>query len=127
MDQNARMWLEILTSGKVKIEADQARAILWLAIGNAVLELRKTIGAEQAKKPGLVKTKAKPGRKMQAGSLTAQVLHVVKSSPRTSYPQLRAALGGTPSKKLYKCVDNLLRAGKIVRDTSGTEVTFASR
>jgi hypothetical protein len=139
VDNETKLWLEILTSGKVVIEPDQARAILWLAIWNAAQAL---LGARSAApvvapvaaatpkpaKPGLAKTKpAKPaGRPTSAKSVESQVLAAIKAGA-TSYEALRKSCPKVDPKRLYRACDQLVQRNQIARTRGPKGVTLAAR
>lgn len=133
MDDTVKTWLDVLTQSKVPVESAQARAILWLAIGHAALELRAAIRADESAAPSIAKAnpataKAKTrGRKASPKSIASQVLHIVKASPMTTYAQLRAALGGTPAAHIYRAADQLVKRGAITRERVEGEVRLAVR
>jgi len=132
VDNETKLWLEILTSGKVVIEPDQARAILWLAIWNAAQAL---VGARSAApvvapvaaatpkpaKPGLAKTKP-----AKATAVVAQVLAAIEGGAR-SYEALRAACPKVDPKRLYRACDQLVGRNQIARTRTKTGVALAAR
>jgi hypothetical protein len=132
MDSEVKLWLEVLTSGKVAIEADQARCILWLAIwhaaqalvdARAVAPVVAPVAAATPKpaKPGLAKTKP-----AKATAVVAQVLAAIKGGAR-SYEALRAACPKVDAKRLYRACDQLVQRNQIARTRGPKGVSLAAR
>jgi len=135
MNDEVKLWLEILTSGKVAIEADQARCILWLSIWHAVqarvderlapVVVPAVVPVPKPAKPtrpGLAKTKPAKATK----PVVAQVLAAIKAGA-TSYEALRAACPKVDPKRIYRACDQLVQRNQIARTRTKTGVTLAAR
>ena len=139
MNDEVKLWLEILTSGKIAVEADQARCILWLAIWHAAQALVDARAAApvvapvaaatpKLAKPGLAKTKpAKPaGRPTSAKSVASHVLAAIKAGA-TSYEALRKSCPKVDPKRLYRACDQLVQRNQIARTRGPKGVSLAAR
>lgn len=131
MDDTVKTWLGVLTQSKVPVEPAQARAILWLAIGHAALELRAAIRADESAAPSIAKAnpataKAKRGRKASPKSITGQVLAAIQAGAR-DYKALSAMLPKVPAKYCYRAADQLVKRGAITRERVEGEVRLAVR
>ena len=138
MNDEVKLWLEVLTSGKVAVEADQARCILWLAIWHAAQALVDARPAapvvmpvvvpapKPAKpaKPGLAKTK--PAKATKPTAVVAQVLVAIKAGAST-YEALRKACPKVDVKRLYRACDQLVQRNQIARSRGPKGVTLAAR
>lgn len=132
MDDTVKTWLGVLTQSKVPVESAQARAILWLAIGHAALELRAAIRADESAAPSIAKAnpataKAKTrGRKASPKSTTGQVLAAIQAGAR-DYKALSAMLPKVPAKYFYRAADQLVKRGAITRERVEGGVRLAVR
>lgn len=137
MDQEAKLWLDILSGGKVAITPEQTTAIVWLAIGNAALSLERAIRAaapapvapaksEKPAKPKKAKPTKRTGRPASSKSTASQALAAIKAGA-TTYAALKAALPKVATKLLYRAADQLVQRGAITRTRVEGEVRLAAR
>ncbi len=131
MNDEVKLWLEVLTNGKVPVDDMQARAILWLAIGHAALVLQAAIRATATAPVAAVKPAPAPApaskTKRQPKTSRFDTVYTTIQRGASTYAAIRAAMPTLDPKLAYRCVDYLVARGRVTRAREGKEVRLAAR